>query len=286
MSPHEFLAYELPWTRLKAGYIAMAKRRLLTLERLNTFCWLSVIHQDKATAKALFDLIGEDDILGFNQWNGYDNLLKAKAWANSDTKDAFPITEIDMTKMSHSPAKAIHEKAVFLHQKDFLHEAIELYQKALSIDPHYVHAYKNLGIAYSTQGKRAEAESEYQKALAIQPDDDTYNKLGAVYEEQGKLIQAEQAYKKAITINPKTFLAQFNLANSYTRQGKHEEAVALHGKLIAMYPKKGLLYYLLGTGYSHLGKKQEAVAAYTKALVLDPNNAYANYARYYLEQNR
>jgi tetratricopeptide (TPR) repeat protein len=65
----------------------------------------------------------------------------------------------------------------------------------------------NLGILYKNQGKLAEAEAIYIRALegyekALGPDHtstlDTVNNLGTLYSDQGKLAEAEAMYIRAL----------------------------------------------------------------------------------------
>ncbi|KAF6229366.1 hypothetical protein HO133_007482 [Letharia lupina] len=69
------------------------------------------------------------------------------------------------------------------------------------------HAFHNLGILYKRQGKMAEAEKMYQRALegyekAWGPEHtstlDTVNNLGNLYKNQGKMAEAEKMYQRAL----------------------------------------------------------------------------------------
>ena len=51
-----------------------------------------------------------------------------------------------------------------------LDEAIEAYNKALSLEPDYAQAYNNMGIALKDQGKLEDAIEAFNKALSIKPD--------------------------------------------------------------------------------------------------------------------
>ena len=55
-----------------------------------------------------------------------------------------------------------------LQKQGKLEEAIEAYNKALSIKPDYADAYYNMGIALQRQGKLEEAIEAYNKAIAHQ----------------------------------------------------------------------------------------------------------------------
>jgi tetratricopeptide (TPR) repeat protein len=56
-------------------------------------------------------------------------------------------------------------------------ESIALFQKALSIDPNYVDAHKNLGQALDSKGRLEEAVAQYEQALRLRPDPDTQHLL-------------------------------------------------------------------------------------------------------------
>ncbi|MGO9245544.1 MAG: tetratricopeptide repeat protein, partial [Verrucomicrobiia bacterium] len=58
-------------------------------------------------------------------------------------------------------------------------EAIGQYEQALRIEPDYVDAHYNLGIALSHIGKIQEAIGQYEQALRIKPDHaKAHNNLG------------------------------------------------------------------------------------------------------------
>ena len=95
----------------------------------------------------------------------------------------------------------------------------------------------NLGVLYKSQGKLAEAEEMYSRALkgkekALGADHtstlDTVNNLGLLYKSQGKLAEAEemylralQGYKKALGVDHTSTLGTVNnLGILYQSQGK------------------------------------------------------------------
>lgn len=62
---------------------------------------------------------------------------------------------------------------------------------ALSIDPSYSKAYGRLGLAYSSLQKHKEAKESYQKALEMEPDNESYKNNLQVAEE--KLAQSNMS---------------------------------------------------------------------------------------------
>ena len=100
-------------------------------------------------------------------------------------------------------ADAYYNMGIGLQEKNKLEEAIEAYNKALSIKPDYADAYHNMGITLKNQGKLDEAIEAYSKALSIKPNyAEAYNNIGVTLYEQGKLEEAIEVYSKALVIKP------------------------------------------------------------------------------------
>ncbi|KAG4439420.1 hypothetical protein IFR05_005113 [Cadophora sp. M221] len=151
--------------------------------------------------------------------------------------------------------------------------------------------FHNLGGLYSDQGKLAEAEAMYLRALegkekALGPDHtstlDTVNNLGSLYKDQGKLAKAEAMYLRALEGKEKalepdhtsTLSTVNNLGNLYRDQGKLAEAEAMYlraleGKEKALEPNHTSTLSTvnnLGNLYKDQGKLAEAEAMYLRAL--------------------
>lgn len=67
-------------------------------------------------------------------------------------------------------AKAQVEFGIRVAQKKLWREAIFRFEKAVEVDPTYPEAWNNLAIAYEEQGKFADADRAYTKALKLDPD--------------------------------------------------------------------------------------------------------------------
>ena len=113
-------------------------------------------------------------------------------------------------------------------------------------------AFHNLGDLYFDQGKLAEAEKMYIRALqgkeeALGPDHtstlDTVNNLGNLYADQGKLAEAEKMYIQALqgreeALGPDhtlTLDTVNNLGNLYADQGKLAEAEKMYIRALQGY---------------------------------------------------
>jgi hypothetical protein len=79
-------------------------------------------------------------------------------------------------------------------------KAIELYQQALTIDPHYADAYMGLGGDHYEKGEYQLEVRNYEKATLSDPGNSkAFYDLGSAYEEVGDYAKAIEAYNKALT---------------------------------------------------------------------------------------
>ncbi len=112
----------------------------------------------------------------------------------------------------------------------------------------------NLAELYRTQGRYAEAEPLYRRALAIDekalgsdhPNVATdLNNLALLYHNQGKHAEAEPLYKRALAIDEKALgfdhpdvaMDLNNLAGPYHAQSRYVEAEPLYKRALAIWKK-------------------------------------------------
>lgn len=82
-------------------------------------------------------------------------------------------------------------------------EAYALYFNAIKQDPCNAGAYNNLGVLYKTQKKFLKACISFKKALFFNSNNvDALSNMGAILKETNKPVWAESFYKKALLINP------------------------------------------------------------------------------------
>ena len=90
-------------------------------------------------------------------------------------------------------------------------QAIDYYEPAVKMDPTDVGTIDGLASAYSANGQLAEATTEFQRALAIEPYIPAYNGLGLVAVKQHDFITARKNFERAIQIDPRDAESQLNL---------------------------------------------------------------------------
>jgi tetratricopeptide (TPR) repeat protein len=192
-------------------------------------------------------------------------------------------------------------------------KAIEMYSKAIQLDPGYYRAYQNIGVIYAKTGHLREAVPFFLKVVEI---NNSYGEgfylLGTAYSGLGDLEHAEEFLKKAIDVNgfPRAFPA---LAEVKFSQKRFNEASMLFKTSIRQFPYNYDLYYKaglceiqsgdsssagdflgvfrdaleknpdaggyssLGELYMRLGKPENAERYLRKALELDPDSASGHF---------
>ncbi|MDB9870387.1 tetratricopeptide repeat protein [Alphaproteobacteria bacterium] len=164
-------------------------------------------------------------------------------------------------------------------ERGMLDEAIEAYNKAISLKPDYADAYYNMGNVLKDQGKLDEAIEAYNKSISLKPDFVvSYYNMGNILKNQGKLDEAIKAYNKSISLNPDYTDAYSNMGNALKDQGKLDEAIEAYNKAISLKPDYADAYYNMGNALKDQGKLGKAIVAYNKAISLksDYADAYNN----------
>jgi cytochrome c-type biogenesis protein CcmH/NrfG len=128
----------------------------------------------------------------------------------------------------------------------------------------------NLGVALQARGRLDDAIDCYQKAVSLKPDSVAahYN-LGTAFDAQGKLDEAVASYRKVLELRPDFTGTLTNLGNALQAQGKSDEAADCYRKTLALDPTNAAAYNNLGNVLSEGGLNGAALASYRRALELE-----------------
>jgi tetratricopeptide (TPR) repeat protein len=161
------------------------------------------------------------------------------------------------------------------HDQGRFEDAIRIYNRviALSANQPRVSATANLriGNAYMAQGKFANAQVAFERAVALNPADaESYNNLGEALGELKQYQRALEAFTRATTLDTKLLKAKYNQAVSYDRMGNFRYSEFVFRNLIKTNPNYSLAYDGLAVTLSKAGRAKEAIAFHEKAISLDP----------------
>jgi len=168
-------------------------------------------------------------------------------------------------------------------------ESEQAFKKAIELNPKNDSAYRGLGWIYKEQGKFAESEQTLKKVIELNPDNDSaYRELGWLYRDQGKFAELEHTLKKVIELNPDNDSAYRDLGWFYRDQGKFAESEHTLKKAVHLNPDNDSAYRELGWLYRDQGKFAESEQAFKKAIELNPKNdsAYIKLGWLYLSQGK
>jgi Tfp pilus assembly protein PilF len=149
-------------------------------------------------------------------------------------------------------------------------EAIEHFNKALSIDHDYAEAHYNIGLAYADKGLIYKAMEHYQSAVRLKPDMfEAQINLGNAYMEMDRPELAAERYKAAIRQMPRFSKVHLNLGNAYVAMGLYDKAIEHFRIAIDITPYRAEWHNNLANAYYLNGQVEEANKHFKKAMGLD-----------------
>jgi tetratricopeptide (TPR) repeat protein len=166
------------------------------------------------------------------------------------------------------PFKAIGD-IFMLSPRRLYDQAIEGYQRALALRPHYADAHVGLGDARAAKGDHEGAINHYQKALAL----DSLNarvhfSLGKIYyNEKGLYYESVNAYKKAIELDQYFLEARMGLGEIFEEKGLYQDAIGEYRKVIEADARHTGAHYNLALAYEKVDVK-EAILHWERYIAL------------------
>ena len=174
-----------------------------------------------------------------------------------------------------------HVMAASLLEKQHPAEAEKEYQEAIAIDPNSTDANTALANLYMRQRRFADAEPVLRKLLAAHPNDaGVHFQLGRMLAIAGKNDDAIAELQAGMRLDPSDTHAQHDLAELYVDSGKYDEAQKVYRMLVASYPNDADLHYGFGRALLKEKKFPEAQQELMKTVQLKPDlgTAYGDLA--------
>ncbi len=198
--------------------------------------------------------------------------------------------KVSLTKRQTIDARAYD---LYLKGQDYLYRltkrsveyAIQLFEKAIELDPRYAAAYAAASIAYGqlyqyfdrTDALRTRAQELSFKALMYDSNlPEAYTAMGLSYFIWGKLAEAGESSRKAIEMDPDGFVARWTLGRIYFTNGDFEKAYELFRRVTELKPSFFSGYVDLAQSCDGLGRADEARAARKQVSELMPDYLLQN----------
>jgi len=168
-------------------------------------------------------------------------------------------------------ADALCNEAVTLHRQGKLAEAEQLYFKALAQAPRHADANHLLGVLRHQQGRTGEAIALLETALKEQPDaPDMLSNYAGMMKTMGRGDEAFAVYEKVLTIAPNHPGALNGRGAVLLDRNRYDEALAAYDAALAADPGFVVALANRGRALQFLGRFAEARADLERALAMDP----------------
>lgn len=163
-----------------------------------------------------------------------------------------------------------------------LSEAIDYLERSLplihakSTPQRAADAYFVLSILNRSQGRKADAIKQLQKARQLNPSDArVLNELGQLLGESGNPDEASVELEAAVRVNPNDLHARQKLAVALMQSGRSEEAASHLRALLIRTPEDANLQFLMANCQSSLGNWKASVEHYDRVVQLVPDRLLA-----------
>ena len=214
------------------------------------------------------------------------------------------------------------EKAQALENR----EAIQLFERAVALDPEFAMAHARIGYVYAiswafadkakphlekafqlsnrlTEKDKlyitawyatanldyAEATKVFREIVARYPmEDEAYWRLGRLLQGEERLDEALEVALQGLAVDPEAKNLYNLLGIVYSELGRHDEAIAAHQHYVALASDVPNAHDSLGTTYQWAGRYAEAIEEFKRALTLAPEFevAVVHLANVYFQQGR
>ncbi len=175
-----------------------------------------------------------------------------------------------------------------------LRRAVELYQKAVDIDPSFARAYCGLASCFwmlANEGYEPyeqsipKAELPVRKALALDPNlAEAHSILSLIYFLEDDLVGCESEGRQAIALNPSLAEGYFLLSNVAFLKGEGDEGLRLSETAYRLDPVGPQYVARLGEYYYYLGMESKALEFWEKTSSIAPAGTCRVMTSYYLSK--
>jgi len=186
---------------------------------------------------------------------------------NTEWRDDLTLYQSAVTAYPKS-AKMQHALGDALSERGRMSEAETAYRNALSVQKSAL-TYNNLGNLYAATARFKNATAAYQKAVEIEPDYiEAYMNKGLAAMQAGQITDAHSAFERAAILDPTNAEIFYNLGVVREKLGHPAHATTAYARAIALRPNWAEAYFNLGKAHRDNGEKTAAIQAYTRFIEL------------------
>jgi len=218
----------------------------------------------------------------------YQLYLQGRFWWNKRTEEGLNKgVEYFQQAISKDPTYALAYSGLadayslraafgFVAPKESLPKAKEAALKAVELDDTLAEAHTSLGIIKENDWDWSGAESEFQRAIALNPGY-VYAHIqhGLYFLNTGQLEQALAVEKRALELDPLSLPANRILGQALHFARQDDQAIQQWRKALELYPNFALTVGDIGNAYLQKSMYKEATTEFERELVVSPGYTYA-----------
>ena len=243
----------------------------------------------------LVDVVTNRQIWGDTYKGKLDDIFEIQEQVAKQIVEALKLKLSFSEKLSLTKRQTDNVQAydLYLRGQDYLYRltkrsveyAIQLFEKAIELDPRYAAAYAACSGAYGQMYQyfsrrddfREKAQEFSFKALMYDSNlPEAYAAMGLSYFIWGKFEEAAASGRKAIELDPDNFIAYWTLGRIHFTTGKFTEALELFQKVVDLKPGFYVAHLDLKQTFVSLGRHAEAAASLTKVMEILPTYLLQN----------
>jgi len=153
-------------------------------------------------------------------------------------------------------------------------EAIKSFDISLSLNPYYLEALNNKGVALQIKGLNDQALTCFNKVIEIDPNQcDAFINIGNILQDNGLLDDSLINYKKALLLDPKNSLIFNNIGAVYLKLNNQDNAILNLNSAIEIDINCVNAYYNRCLTFIEMKLFDEALIDIDKVIELDSYNA-------------
>ena len=227
--------------------------------------------------------------------NAYGTYQRNKVWHTDES------LWYDVTVKSPLNGRGMMNYGITQMGKGKYQTALEYFEKALALTPHYSYLHINMGVLMGAMNKPAEAEKYFKKALLYGPQNpEPYFFYARWLNYQNRQSEAVPLLQHALLLSPAHLSAQkllneilarqktlrkvhgqinvapsaenyLNLSLQYHRAGRYRDSISACKKALEIKPDYDLAYNNICAAYNEMKMWDKAIEACEKGLKINPS---------------
>jgi tetratricopeptide (TPR) repeat protein len=153
-------------------------------------------------------------------------------------------------------------------------EAVETYDRALSVHPNFFQGWCNRGVALERMNRLEDAIASYDRAIVLRADlTAAHANRGNALAALGRHEAAVDSFDRALASKPDFAEIHLNRGNSLARLRRSEEALASYERALAICPDMAEAQFGRGMVFREQTRFEQAARCFDRAIALNRNDA-------------